>query len=265
MTEDTPSEQNGPTRGRVAPDPNEGGRAVVLPPEQPPATMLTLIARAAADPSVDLDKMRALLDMQREIVADQARQEFNRAMNAAQAEIQPVVRTTENTQTFSRYAKLEAVDEAIRPIYLRHGFALSYDTVPPLVAGNICVQCRCTHTGGHSEKYHREAAADTLGPKGSAVKTALHGGASTETFLKRYLTCGIFNVVFKDQDDDGVAGGLRLISEDQILKLNALIQETDSSIDGFLRFMVVEALSDIQQSQYQIGINALMMKKRKKT
>src|SRR6266404_3054873 len=93
--------------------------------DRPAATLLDFVAMAVKDPAIDVNKLDMLLRMQREIIADNARVEFNAAMNAAQSEIQPVARTAENTQTKSWYAKLEAVDAAIRPIYLRHGFALS--------------------------------------------------------------------------------------------------------------------------------------------
>src|ERR1700692_1415295 len=93
---------------------------------------LNFFTRAVKDPTIDVAKLDALLRMQREIKADWASVEYNKAMNAAQAEVQPIARTTENTQTSSFYAKLEAVDAAIRPIYLKHGFSLSYNTVAPL-------------------------------------------------------------------------------------------------------------------------------------
>jgi hypothetical protein len=176
-----------------------------------PASVLELIARAASDPAVDVAKMQALVAMHRELAADQARREYNQALNRAQEEIQPVARTTENTITHSFYAKLEEVDKAIRPIYLKYEFALSYNTVEPLVAGNVRLECRCSR-GGHVEKYYLEAPADTHGPKGNPVKTMLHGIGSTDTFLRRYLTCSIFNVVFRDMDNDGNGA----LSQDQV-------------------------------------------------
>jgi hypothetical protein len=164
--------------------------------------------------------------MKERLDAREAETAFNEALTAAQEEIQPVARTTENKVTGSWYAKLEAVDAAIRPIYLKYGFSLSYSTVAPLVQGNIRVECRCAR-GAHVERFHREAGPDTLGPKGSPTKTVLHGGASTETFLKRYLACGIFNVVFKDLDDDGTGGTIDEAQASHIRGLLTNIAEAD--------------------------------------
>ncbi len=226
-------------------------------------TLLSAIVELASNPALDIAKFEAMVQMQERMERRQAEIKYNEAMNAAQAEIQPVARTAENTQTRSFYAKLEDVDAAIRPIYLRHGFSLSFGTVEPLVAGNIRVECICAHSAGHSQRFHREAPADTLGPKGSPVKTVLHGGGSTETFLKRYLTCGVFNVVFKNQDDDGVRAGNVLISDESVKRLNDLLMETKSDLTGFLRFMGVDGLPDITIGNYPTAVNALLEKRRR--
>jgi ERF superfamily len=223
-------------------------------------TLLSLIARAAADPAIDIEKMRALLDMHHGLAADQARIAYNQAMNLAQAEITPVARTTENTQTRSFYAKLEEVDAAIRPIYLKHGFSISDNTVAPLTPGYIRVECICSHNAGHSERFYREAPADTLGPKGAPVKTQLHGEGSTETFLKRYIRCGIFNVVFKGRDDDGVRGGMTFISAADVALIETLIKESGSDRLRFLQYMGVDEVENIQARDKDSALVALMRK-----
>lgn len=226
-------------------------------------SMIALIARAAAEPSVDIAKMQALWAMQIQIETRQAARDFADALNRAQAEISPVVRTTENTQTRSFFARLEDVDRAIRPIYVRHGFALSFNTVAPLVEGHIRIECLCSHRGGHTERYGREAPADTLGPKGSAVKTQLHGGASTETFLKRYITCGIFNVVFVGADDDGNKGGAEYIDGETVKEIDMLLRETKSDLARFLHFMKADSIPQITVFDLPRGMNMLLAKKRK--
>ena len=79
-------------------------------------TMLTIIERAAFDPSVDIARLEMLFEMQRKFLADEARVKFEKAMSAAQGEMGPVTKDAQNSHTRSRYARLEAVDEVIRPI-----------------------------------------------------------------------------------------------------------------------------------------------------
>jgi hypothetical protein len=179
-------------------------------------SLLNFLARAMADPSINVDKLQVLLTMQHEIVARDARLQFNRAMSAAQGKMQPVLRDAVNDQTKSKYARLETIDAAVRPIYTRHGFCLEFNSEP--TGGSYeRIVCEVSHTSGHSKQFQLEAAVDTAGPQGRANKTPLHGLGSTVSYLRRYLTCMIFNIVLADdndgnrtrgrQSDDGELGG----------------------------------------------------------
>lgn len=179
-----------------------------LLPAAPPAAsnggMLAIIAAAAANPAVDPDKMQRLLDMHAQMRAEQARLEFQRAMSDAQAEMQPVVRDAENLHTRSRYARLETIDAAVRPIYTRHGFSLSFNT-EPMEPPNVRVTCIAAHSGGHEARYTLEGALDAMGAKGVANKTPIQALGSTVTYLQRYLTKMIFNITLRNEDDDGIS------------------------------------------------------------
>lgn len=235
-------------------------------PDHGSRSLLPAVIALAKDPDVNVEKLKALLEMQERLEDRQAEAAFKIAMNAAQAEIAPVARNKQNTQTRSFYATLDRLDRAIRPIYIRHGFSISYSTVEPLTAGNIRLEARCSHVAGHTERYYREAPADVLGPKGSAVKTQLHGAASTETFLRRYLNCGIFNVVFVNADDDGVAAAdldaSRFITDEQIAEINALIRETQSDSVKVLAFADnAPSVPEMTAVQYQKARDMLLRKK----
>jgi hypothetical protein len=165
-------------------------------------SLLNFVATAVRDPSIDVTKLEALLRMQREIVADDARLQFNRAMSAAQGEMHPVVRDATNDQTKSRYARLETIDALIRPIYTRHGFCLEFNS-EPVDGPNERIVCEVSHIAGHTKRRQLDAAPDTAGPKGLPNKTPLHGLGSTVSYLRRYLTCMIFNIVLANDDNDG--------------------------------------------------------------
>lgn len=225
-----------------------------------PNQILTKVMELASNPDINPEMFDRLVAWQERETARQAEMAYNEAMNRAQAEIAPVARDAENSQTHSFYAKLETVDAAIRPIYLKHGFSLSYNTVAPLTPGNIRVECRCAHSG-HSERFYREAAPDTTGPQGKAVKTALHGGGSTETYLKRYLVCGIFNVVFKGMDTDGQARGAKtLINAEQKQILVDLMQIVDPEPVKFFAYCGVQTLDQLPLSEYPRVLGSLRKK-----
>lgn len=165
---------------------------------------LTMIERLASNPRSDVKKLEALLDMRERTRAGEARLRFNQAMRDCQAEIMPVVRDAENKHTKSKFAKLESIDRAIRPIYTKHGFSLSFNS-KALEGGGVRITCTAGHTDGHFEPYELEGELDTKGSQGNANKTSLQGLGSTVSYLRRYLTCMIFNVVIADEDNDAVA------------------------------------------------------------
>jgi hypothetical protein len=214
----------------------------------------------AAQPGVNPEMFDRLVAWQQQEAASQAEERFNDAMNKVQAEILPVVRTAENKQTNSFYAKLEAVDAAIRPIYLRYGFNVSYGTVEPLTAGNIRVVCEVA-LGRHKKLYYREAPADTMGPKGAPTKTVLHGGGSTETYLKRYAVCGAFNVVFSNMgDDDGNRGGMQFVSAQQAHEIRALLEQAGRAEDSFLYRLCTDVRSaDEVESKDFVRVKGALM------
>lgn len=196
--------------------------------------ILAQAAAIAAIPGLNEGMFTKLMEWQAQERAEQARERYYDALNKCQHEIAPVARTTENKQIGNFFAKLEAVDAAIRPIYTAYGFAVTYNTIPPLTPGHVRVDCAVS-LGRHTEHFYREAPPDTLGPKGTPTKTALHGGGSTETFLKRYAVCGAFNVVFRSlTDDDGVRGGMSFITDDQVDQLRSMLSETKRTEEGFL-------------------------------
>lgn len=251
--------------------PVQEGQEVALRPEVPMAQEIAMVdpvlAQAAAIarlPGLSESMFSRLMEWNEKERAAQAEERFNEAMNAAQAQIVPVARTVQNTQTKSFYAKLESVDAAIRPIYLSHGFSVAYNTVAPLMPGNIRVECEVS-LGRHSKKYYREAPADTAGPQGKAVKTVLHGGGSTETYLKRYAVCGAFNVVFRNLDDDGVQGGREYVTDDELAILQKLVEDTDTKLPEFFNLMVseeVHELNEVSRLDFNRLANALQRKQR---
>jgi hypothetical protein len=243
---------------------------IAVRPETPPDIPMVdpVLAQAAAIarlPGLSESMFDRLMEWNEKEKAAQAEERFNDAMNAAQAEIAPVARTAENKQTNSFYAKLEAVDAAIRPVYLRHGFNVSFNTIPPLKEGNIRVECAIS-LGRFTKRYHRESAPDTLGPKGTPVKTLLHGGNSTETTLKRYAVCGAFNVQFRGMDDDGNSGGATYLTPEQVEAIRTIVDETETDPKAFFGTMLTEEVTmfeDIPAIHFDRLMNALHIKKRR--
>lgn len=179
----------------VAPAPDNGG-------------LLSFIERASHDPEFDVNKFEALLRMQREIITEQGRRAFNQAMAAAQAEMLPVIRDAANTHTQSRYARLETIDQQMRPIYTKHGFAVRYGSEPSPNQGWLRIVCTVSHIDGYAETNYLDAPPDSAGQQGRSNKTPVQAVGSSVTYLRRYLLAMVFNIVLANDpdDDDGSLG-----------------------------------------------------------
>jgi len=165
--------------------------------------MISMIERAARDPTIDVDKLERLIALQEKAQMRQAEQSFNAAMSEAQSEMGPIAADSNNPQTRSRYASYFALDKALRPIYSRHGFALSFGTGDTPMEQYIRVVCYASHRDGFTRTYHVDMPADGKGAKGGDVMTKTHAVGSGLTrmiflpkfspFNSRISSCGAFS------------------------------------------------------------------------
>ncbi len=166
--------------------------------------LMSFIERAANNPEFDVAKFSELLRLQRDVSHDQARRAFNAAMADAQSEMLPVVRDAKNSHLNNRYARLETIDAAMRPIYTRHGFSVRYGSAPSSSEGMIRITCTVAHADGYFEEQYLDAPTVNAGSQGGRTATTpVQAVGSAITYLRRYLLSMVFNVVLADDDDDG--------------------------------------------------------------
>jgi hypothetical protein len=185
-----------------------------------------MLERIALNPDVSADKLERLLAIQERVMGKQAEDEFNIAMSAAQSEMGPVSADALNPQTHSRYATYGTLDKALRPIYIKHGFALSFDAAEAAKPDYVRMICHVSHRGGHTRTYHREMPVETTGLKGNAMATKTHASAIAESYAMRYLLKGIFNVSIGEADTDGNTNQRGpTLTDAQVADLEALMEE----------------------------------------
>lgn len=166
-------------------------------------TVMALMARALELGQVD--QLRILQEMHFKQEARDAEIEFNMAMNSVQAEITRVIPDAYNQQTKTKWATYPAMDKMLRPIYVKHGFSLSFDSGES-PAGTVIAYCYVSHSNGHTRKYQSPPMPlPTQGPQGKAVMTDTHGTGAAMSYAKRYLLAYIFNIPVGDEDTDGNA------------------------------------------------------------
>ena len=172
----------------------------------PPNPILALVERASRDATVDVGKLRELIAMANEERARMAEQAYEMAMREVQQAVESVRKDAENTHTKSKYATYKALDDAVRPTYVKHGFNLQFDTEDVDKENTVRVVCHIGHEGGHKVKRRVDIPAPGKGAQGKDVMTATHAYGSALTYGRRYLLSMIFNISTMDDDDGNAAG-----------------------------------------------------------
>jgi len=183
------------------------------PPSDCPSTVLALIEMIALDPRADVEKLERMIAMYESLKAKEA----ELAYNAAKARILKKLAGIKIVKNMSvlheidkgkrgsyeafKYAPLEEIDKHLRPLLADENMDLSYSD-EPREGGDILVRGRLKHLpSGHYEDSFMPAPPDITGGKSNVQALG-----STNSFLRCYIVCNIFNIVVVGDDDDGTGG-----------------------------------------------------------
>lgn len=193
------------------------------------ATIMAIIQQVATNPAADIDKMERLMVMHQQHQDRLAKQAFDAAMSEMQKKL-PVIRERgairdkfKNVQ--STYALWEDINEQLKPILAKHGFALSFRI--PRGATGVEVEGVLSHKDGHRETTSILLPADATGSK-----NAVQAVASSVSYGKRYTAGALLNFTTTGEDDDGQNAGKKpdapsepVITPGQAAQLDALLKK----------------------------------------
>jgi len=225
------------------------GPLLPTPPTDSPSTVLALIERVALDPRADVAKLERMMTMYERLKAKEAQLAFNAAKGRILKKLagikivknRSVLYEIENgkpqkgTYEAFKYAPLEEIDKHLRPLLAEEDMDLSYSD-EPRQGGDIQIRGRLKHLpGGHYEDSFLPAPPDTTGGKSNVQAVG-----STNSFLRRYIACNIFNIVVVGDDDDGIGG---TIDEAQTTTIVDLIKKAKVG-PKFLKYMKAQSVAD---------------------
>jgi hypothetical protein len=164
------------------------------------------MAMQAMKAGMSIADMRAMLELQKDWEANEARKAYVAAMAEFKRDPPEIFKrkqvefTTRDGDTTSyKHATLGDVTTAIINGLAQHGISHRWDTKQD--GGRIVVTCILTHALGHSESTSLEGAPDASGKKNGIQQVA-----STITYLQRYTLLGASGLATKDAEDDDGAG-----------------------------------------------------------
>ena len=236
------------------------------------AGLLDVIARAARDPSVDIDKLERLIAMRERVEAQQAKIAFTQAKLAMRPYLpvidmrgRIVIRDKSDPDKIiqeTAFARFEDIHAAVMPVLTDHGFDLSFKNgLSP--DGKVRVTTILDHMAGHSEETYFDLPHDSSGSK-----NAVQAVGSSTSYAKRYGVLSILNIRVAGEDDDANTAILpQTITVKQYDELQKLITSTQSDSAKFIQYLVGagrlkarEALDDLPASAFDFAKDCLMLK-----
>jgi hypothetical protein len=213
------------------------------------STVWALIERVALDPCADGEKLGRIMAMYERLKAKDAELAFNAAKGRIlkklagikiiknKSALHEIERGNTQRGTFEafKYAPLEEIDKHLRPLLAGEDMDLSYSD-QPVEGGGILIRGRLKHLpSGHYEDSLMPAPLDTSGGK-----TKVQAAGSTNSFLRRYVACNIFNIVVYGDDDDGIGG---TIDEAQTKIILDLLKRAKVG-SKFLKYMKAQSVEE---------------------
>lgn len=234
---------------------------VVHQPAPPaPRNFLQVIATAVMDPRCDVEKMKALLDMQERIEERDSKKAFTVAFNALQAELPIINRdgkidhssdggdTTRSGKKAlkTKYATYPNLNRVLGPLFKKHHFTFS-TAMNPDPGGAMVVASTLEHIDGHSRTTHFRVTADATGGKNNQ-----QGWGSSQQYGMRYNMIALLNIVTEakeDADNDGFAPD-QMITAEQLKELISLADSADADKEKFCIVMNVPSMADIPSKRF---------------
>lgn len=237
--------------------------SVPAPVQSESAALISMIERAARDPSVDIAKMERLFEMHERVRINAARSAFDAAFATMQPELPEIDKRgritikekgTEKVIQSTPYALWDDTNKLIKPILAKHGFGLSFRITQ--TESRLTTTAVLSHIGGHREETGFASPIDNTGSKNN-----VQGWGSAVTYGKRYTGTAILNITTKGEDDDGHAAGKEAPPADKLAEIKRLIDETHADLGGLCAHFSVETLDDLTGKQAEKA-KAMLIAKR---
>jgi len=159
------------------------------------------LLQLALEKESNIDVIERIARLQNDERVYQARVDYANAFAMFQEKAPVIVKDCEikiKEKVQSKYAKLDKIALALRPVLLECGITFRWKTRTE-ENGRTTVTCYLRHRHGHEE---RGASLSGL-PDTSGNKNAIQADGSTLAYLERYTLVASCGIVIADQDHDG--------------------------------------------------------------
>lgn len=200
-------------------------------PAQQNNSALTVIENMVSSGNFDVNVARELIEMQKDIMKQQAIINFNHDFSLMSKKI-PVIAKSKKAHT-TMYAPLEDIVKVVQPILSEHGFSVSFSTQQNNL-DSVTITCTLMHKDGHSTSTELQLPTKAVNNSMNAMQAI---GAAI-TYGKRYTISGLLNISTGDDDNNGFTVNAKTskprLTDEQFSKALAKIQANEYTLEKLL-------------------------------
>ena len=256
---------NAETDGKIA----EVLPAVRLPGAEGPSSpisesraVLATIERLALDPTVSVEKMDHILQMQERILDRRARMAFAEAIADAKAEMPAILKNKHvgfeskkegAAKTDYWHEDFAEIARTVDPILGKFGLSYRFRTVGK-PGEPVTVTCVVAHREGHQEETTLTAPHDASGNK-----NPIQAIGSSVTYLQRYTLKAALGLAASRDDDAQSAGAnaMDMASPEQIEALKAIAVKAERELSAVLEWAKVDHIAKLTAAKCDEAIAQL--------
>lgn len=209
-----------------------------------------VVALLQQRPDINPETIHRLIDANERILDRQAEIDFNEAMGRLQPKLPVIEKTTQASK--HKYAKHEHLEVQIRHLYTEEGFAPTY-TAEDGKDGFQTFYGTLSHKSGHSRVHKITLPMDEV----NASKNKVQASVATFTYAQRVLLKMMFNLVIKDEDEDGELYKFSDIDEAQFNEIMRLIDESKTDTQKFCKHLKIDSVKEMPQKMYAKAVQDL--------
>lgn len=212
--------------------------------------------------TVDVEKIKSLMDLQERYQANEDRKAFFSALSAFQGEMPMVFKSKQESTGKYTYASLDDIMRIARPLLQKHGLSTSFSQSETETI--LTVVCRVSHIGGHSEETPFSVPKD--GPiktrDGRNITTGAQAQGNANSYARRYCLCNALDIVVTGEDNDCQPAPDYPITPDQSADIHELLAAiNDPTVKAnMLKWLQVATVEEIPASKFQTVIKNLNAK-----
>lgn len=207
----------------------------------------------------NIDAVKEIVKLRNDEIARLAKLSYMADFVRMKPHLKRIENKHNNSQTKSKYAKLEDINAELDPVLEQFGFATS----TPIASQSdkeVTIKAVLIHKDGHSEETLLSMPWDKTGIAGSINKTDPHALTSAIKYARRVAVCAIVNISTGDGiDKDGNQSAIvEFIETQQAADLDMRVRKLgDDYHKRFIKWLEVTNMTEIKREDYKKAITGL--------